>query len=90
MGALLAVAIIGLLVGVWLGLPGRYTQTPEEIEKLMESGVAGRPRKVKRAFTPLAWVQRKVNSSGRGGGGRRPKGFKLEPPEDRRKRESGE
>lgn len=43
-----------------------------------------RTRKVKRHFTPLAWIQRQV--SARGGARRSPgrrRGFKLESPEDR-------
>lgn len=72
--------ILALGFGIWLGLPGRYDQTPEEIEKIMAQG-GGRRRKTKKAFTPLAWLQRKVNArSGRRGDRR---GFSLESPDDR-------
>ena len=75
---LAAVAAVGL--GVWLGLPGRYTQTYEELERSMESGL-GRRRKVKRHFTPLAWFQRKL--SARSSPSQRRRGFNLESPDDR-------
>ena len=81
---LLTLQIIGavgaLALGIWLGLPGQYTQTPEEIEEIMKAG-GGRTRKVKRHFTPLAWLQRKASakSSVRRSRG----GFKIERPEDR-------
>jgi hypothetical protein len=74
-------AIAALAVGVWLGLPGRFEQTPEEIERTMATG-AGRRRKVKRHFTPFAWLSRKANvrrEAPRRRGGR----FHLETPEDR-------
>ncbi len=73
-----AIAAVGL--GVWLGLPGRYEQPLEDIERTLEDGF-GRPRKVKRRFTPLAWVQRKISVSS--GGQQRRKGFKIERPNDR-------
>jgi len=76
--------VLALAFGIWLGLPGRYEQKPEDIERIMSAG-GGRRKKVKRAFTPLAWLQRKVNvrseRSGRRSGQRR--GFSLESPEDR-------
>ena len=91
MGALLAVAIVGLLVGIWLGMPGRYEQTPDEIEKLMDQGGGTRRRRPKREISPVAWLQRKLSSSGPPKQtGRRPRGFKLESPEERRDRELGE
>lgn len=74
-----ALAALGL--GLWLGLPGRYEQTPEEIEQTMAMGT-GRRKKVKRHFTPLAWFQRKVNTRPSQGHARRG-GFNLERPEDR-------
>lgn len=77
--------ILALGFGIWLGLPGRYHQTPEDIEKIMAEG-GRRRRKTKRAFTPLAWLERKVNvrteRSGRRTGSQR-RGFKLESPDDR-------
>ena len=50
-------AVAALALGVWMGMPGRYEQSIEEIEEVMERG-GGRRRKVKRHFTPLAWLQR--------------------------------
>jgi hypothetical protein len=74
------VALAALAFGVWLGLPGRYEPDMEELERTMELGI-GRTRKVKRRFTPVAWLQRKL--SARGGGTSRRRGFNLERPEDR-------
>ena len=71
-------AVLALAYGVWLGLPGRYTQRIEEIEEVMEKG-RGRRRKVKRYFTPVAWLQRQVSPRST----RRSRGFNLEGPEDR-------
>jgi hypothetical protein len=75
-----ALALIALAIGVYLGLPGRYTQTPDDIEQMMESG-GGRRRKVKRVFTPLAWLQRKA--SARTSQRLERKSFRLESPDDR-------
>ena len=36
-------ALLALGLGVWLGLPGRYSQPIEEIEEAMERGGGGRP-----------------------------------------------
>lgn len=72
------IALAALAVGIWLGMPGRYSQTVDEIEEAMERG-GGRRRRVKRIFTPMAWVERKA-------GIRRPssdrRAFKLESPDD--------
>jgi hypothetical protein len=85
MGPLILVALAGLGIGIWLGLPGRYTQSADEIEDLMESG-GGRPRRVKRTFTPLAWMQRKAGAksspSRQRRGSRTRSGFSLEAPDD--------
>lgn len=75
LGAILAVAL-----GVWLGLPGRYDPDLDEMERNMLLGT-GRSRKVRRHFTPLAWLQRKL--SPRGSAAPRRRGFNLERPEDR-------
>ncbi len=85
--ALLVTALVGLGIGVWLGMPGRYTQSADDIEKIMDSGGARR-RKVKRIFTPMAWMQRNVSSRSTPSRGRRQarsrsKGFRLEVPEER-------
>lgn len=78
--------VLGLAIGIWLGMPGRYTQTPDEIEKIMESGGARR-RRAKRIFTPLAWMQRQISTSGPSADRRRKRGsrsgFKIESPDDR-------
>ena len=77
--------ILALGLGIWLGLPGRYDQTPEDIERIMGEG-GRRRRKTKKMFTPLAWLQRKVNvREGRGARrtGRQSRGFNLERPDDR-------
>ena len=73
-------AVAALGIGLWLGMPGRYEQTPEEIEQTMALGT-GRRRKVKRHFTPLAWISRQI--SVRREGPQRRRGFTLESPEDR-------
>mgnify|MGYP006908406072 CR=1 FL=1 len=84
---LIVTGVLGLGIGVWLGMRGRYTQTPEDIERVMESG-GDRRRKVKRIFTPLAWMQRQISTSGPSADRRRQRGsrsgFKLESPEDRK------
>jgi hypothetical protein len=82
---LLTVQILGALgalgLGIWLGLPGRYEQTPEEIEEIMKAG-GGQRRRAKRHFTPLAWLQRKASprTSARRSEGR----FQVRRPEDDR------
>ena len=72
-------AILALGIGIFLGLPGRFEQTPEEIEKIIVSGT-GRRRKVKRHFTPFAWMSR--NPSVRRSQPKRRGGFNLETPDD--------
>lgn len=83
---LVVTGALGLAIGLWLGMPGRYTQTPDEIERIMESG-GGRRRRAKRIFTPLAWMQRQISTSGPSADRRRKRGgrsgFKLESPDDR-------
>ena len=75
------VSILGLAIGIWLGLPGRNRQSADDIEREMDKG-GGRRRRTKRIFTPMAWLQRKVDAKPkRGSSGRR--GFKLESPDDR-------
>jgi hypothetical protein len=85
--ALIVTALLGLALGIWLGLPGRYTQSVDDIEKIMDSGGARR-RKVKRVFTPMAWLQRNASakskpSRGRRKGRGRSAGFRLEAPDER-------
>jgi len=76
-------ALLALALGIWMGMPGRYTQSIDDIEQIMASGGA-RHRKVKRRFTPLAWLQR--NPTARGARDRKSEqsgsgGFRLESPE---------
>lgn len=59
---LLGVLAVGL--GIWLGLPGRYEQTPEDIDKAMDRGGARR-NQVKRVFTPLDWFRKDKRGSDR-------------------------
>lgn len=74
---LIGLAAVGL--GIWLGLPGRYDQTLEDIERNMEMG--RERQKVQQHFTPLAWVQRHITARGQHHKPRR--AFKMERPEDR-------
>jgi hypothetical protein len=76
--ALLILGLIGLAIGIWLGLPGRYQQTPEDIDRLMERGGGTRRRRPKRSISPIAWLQRKL-SPGRAPPSRR-RGFRMEAP----------
>lgn len=82
---LLVLAVLGLVLGVWLGRPGRYDQTADDIEKLMEKGGGVRRRRAKREISPLAWLQRKL-SPGRSPPPTRKRGFRLESPEERDRR----
>jgi hypothetical protein len=81
--ALLVLAIVGLIVGIWLGLPGRYDQTPEDIERLMDKGGGTRRRRQKREISPLAWLQRKLSVGSGPPKPTRRKNFRLEAPPER-------
>jgi len=70
-------AALGL--GIWLGLPGRYQRDLDEIDRVMEEG-GGRRKKVKKQFTPMAWVKRNVSVNTPSRAGRR---FQVRDPEDR-------
>lgn len=59
---LIGLAAVG--IGVWLGLPGKYEQTPEDIARLMERG-GSRRNQVKRVFTPLDWLRKDRKGSDR-------------------------
>ncbi len=87
--ALLILGIAGLAVGIWLGLPGRYEQTPDDIERLMARGGGSRRRRAKREISPLAWIQRKLSASGKPPQPSRRKGFRLESPGKRERRGPG-
>ena len=75
-------AVLALIIGVWLGMPGRYEQTIDDIDEVMESGM-GRRKKVQRRFTAVAWMQRQVSVRTRGSRGPQGRGFNLESPDDR-------
>ncbi len=67
--------LFALGFGIYLGLPGEFRQTPEEIEESL--GVRRASRKAKRYFTPLDWIRPKERGSDRRRGqGRQP--FKLD------------
>jgi len=72
-------ALFALGLGVWLGLPGRYSQPIEEIEEAMERGGGARRKRVKRSLSPVAWLQRqpKVRTT------RKSRVFNIEGPQDR-------
>ena len=78
--ALLVLGIAGLVIGIWLGLPGRYDQTPDDIERLMDKGGGTRRRRQKREISPLAWLQRKLSVGSGPPKPTRRKNFRLEPP----------
>jgi hypothetical protein len=78
------VAVIGLVLGLWLGLPGRDRPSIDDIDRALDKGGAGaRRRRGKRSINPFAWMQLKADArpsrsrpSGR-------KGFRLESPDER-------
>ena len=83
-------ALVALAIGVWLGMPGRYTQSVEDIQRVMDAGGAVRRKRVKRSLSPFAWMQRRGSANAtrrsraaRSQGSSRRGGFKLESPEDR-------
>jgi len=61
-----------------MGLPGRYSQSVEDLEKAIDAG-GGKRRTTKKVFTPLAWLTRNATASS----SRRSRRFKLESPKDR-------
>ncbi len=74
---LIAGAVLAFLLGIWLGLPGRY-RSAEEIEELMAQGPRRRQR-VRRRFVAVAWLQRQIS----GRSMHRDRGFGLRAPDDR-------
>jgi hypothetical protein len=84
---LILTALVGLGIGLWFGMPGRFTQTSDDIEHIMETGVGRRGRR-KKAFTPIAWMQRRASAKDTASRGRRQgrgrAGFNLEAPDDRK------
>ncbi|MEJ2538726.1 MAG: hypothetical protein P8188_01875 [Gemmatimonadota bacterium] len=73
------VGVLAVGLGFWLGLPGRFEQTPDEIEKAMERGGARR-NQVKKVFTPLDWFRKEERGSNRR---RQRRHFKTAAPERR-------
>jgi len=78
---------LGLGIGIWLGLPGRYDQTQDEIEQRMALGGAARRPLQKRSVNPLAWMHRKAStragSRDRRAGRNARSRFSLELPDDK-------
>lgn len=62
--------LAALAIGLYWGLPGRTSQTPEDVEAAL--GPGGRTKRVKRRFTPLGWLrsvdERSSRQRRRGGG----------------------
>ena len=57
-------AVIALIIGVWLGLPGQDQPTAEDIDKILDQ--PGRKRRtVRRVRTPLDWFRRSKRSPDR-------------------------
>ncbi|MBW3533864.1 MAG: hypothetical protein KY453_01390 [Gemmatimonadetes bacterium] len=56
--------VLALALGVWLGLPGRYEQDEEELERLLQRP-GGVHRRAKRHFTPLDWYRNETKGSDR-------------------------
>ncbi len=83
---LVVTGIVGLGIGVWFGMPGRYTQSADDIDKIMDSDGLLR-RRARKTFSPFAWMSRKVSSRNTPSKGRRQRsrgpGFKIESPDDR-------
>lgn len=71
--------VLALGLGIWLGLPGRYEQTVDEVGRAMDRGGARR-NTVKRHFTPLDWFRTERKGSDRR---RRRRHFKTAAPERR-------
>ena len=47
--------VLALAVGIYMGRPGKFEQTPEQIEESL--GVRRASRKAQRYFTPLDWLK---------------------------------
>lgn len=57
--------VLALLLGLWLGRPGRYQRkSDQELDRLLEHGGGSRYR-VKRHFTPLDWFRTEQRGSRR-------------------------
>ena len=81
---LVLLAIVGLGIGIWLGMPGRDRQSVEDIERAMDEGTGRRSRsRTKRKINPLAWLRRKADPPPSRSRGSSRGGFRLESPDDR-------
>ena len=78
---LIGIAALGL--GIWLGLPGRYEQTVDELDESLGSAQR-RTKHKKRAVNPLAWVQRKTRQSELRTRGQRGREIRLESPDPKK------
>ncbi len=82
---ILALKILGGVIafswGVWLGLPGRYSQQVEDIEEVMDPLTPVRRRRMrrKRSLSPVAWLQRQPSV----GTARKSRAFDVKAPDDR-------
>lgn len=56
--------VVALLVGIWLGLPGRYDPSEEELDRAL-SNPRARSKLTKRHFTPLDWFRKETRGSER-------------------------
>ena len=71
--------LIALAIGIWLGMPGRYSQSAADIDQLMERP-GRRARRAQRYFTPLDWMRRAKRSPDRLSRHR----FRLAAPDEER------
>ncbi len=69
--------VLAFAWGLWLGMPGRYTQDLQEIDDVMAQG-GRRRRSHKKRFTPYAWMQRQLPVRT----ARKTRGFSVRGPED--------
>lgn len=56
--------VLALALGIWLGLPGRYEQTHQELDEAMRRP-GGRPNKARRHFMVLDWLRNERRGSER-------------------------
>ena len=61
---LILIGLVAVGIGFYFGLPGKYEQSQDDIEKAMDRGGARR-NQVKRVFTPLDWLRKDKRGSDR-------------------------